>query len=825
MLFISLAVLMLLGIMKAEVQAQISKGGQPFSFQQDKSSGMLPTYQVASPSMEGVEASDAEDEKNGMPYRVAFNLSAHFDFFDYAQKEVIGDRLVWTLEIHSPGAKALNAYYENFVLPADGLFFVYSSQYDYVSGAFSQENNRPSGLFATAMIPGDKMIMEYSEPISSGMNSPKAVIRISDIGYHYRGAASLTGEKIDESEYCEVNINCPEGDNWQREKRGVVKLVMKEGSASYLCSGSLINNTAEDLTPYLLTAYHCSASASAADKEMWVFYFNYEREGCENTGTAPTNQTLTGCTMVARGLMSGGTDFQLLLLNESPPEAYNPYWNGWDRSTTPSTSGVSIHHPAGDIKKVSTYTTTLSVGNWSSGMAQGHWRVYWAATQTSHGVTEGGSSGSPLFNSDKKIVGTLTGGGSYCTSPNVPDYYGRFDKHWNANGSAALQQLAPWLDPCNKNLNTLEGIDYEYYNQSPDSVMAISLGNGSIFLNWKKANATDQVVIAVSTETIYANLENDVTYNVGDEILCNGASDATIIYVGDGESFTYNDVEPSSTYNFKIWAKPDGGSYTPARFVSTTTYCNDATSLPYEQIFTADAPSCWILTNRAGSANNTWLFGSSSTVSLSGITGGYAYINSFEYGPYASQNADLISPVFDLSEYADVDVSFVHRYRHKNESKGTFAYSLDYGLTWQPIQSWEAHSLNPEIFEVDVTDFVALQPNVMFAFNYLGTDGWYWAVKQFNLKGSKVGIENFDSKGQIHIFPNPAKDFVTIETTSSNQEAIVDIVNISGQVIVSKSASFEEGFITIDTHDISRGVYLVRISTSKQTVTKRLIIE
>ncbi len=69
------------------------------------------------------------------------------------------------------------------------------------------------------------------------------------------------------------------------------------------------------------------------------------------------------------------------------------------------------------------------------------------ATETNHGVTEGGSSGSPIFNQDKRIVGQLTGGSSFCNSPTAPDFYGKMDKNWDDNPNSASQKLKEWLDP------------------------------------------------------------------------------------------------------------------------------------------------------------------------------------------------------------------------------------------------------------------------------------------------------------------------------------------------------------------------------------------
>jgi hypothetical protein len=81
----------------------------------------------------------------------------------------------------------------------------------------------------------------------------------------------------------------------------------------------------------------------------------------------------------------------------------------------------------------------------------------WAETENGWGVTEGGSSGSPIFDVYGRIIGTLTGGQASCTSTQAPDYYGKFSYHWDSNGIQDTQQLKPWLDPDNTGLTSMSG--------------------------------------------------------------------------------------------------------------------------------------------------------------------------------------------------------------------------------------------------------------------------------------------------------------------------------------------------------------------------------
>jgi hypothetical protein len=166
--------------------------------------------------------------------------------------------------------------------------------------------------------------------------------------------------------------------------------------------------------------------------------------------------------MVAHGgnAAASGSDFFLVLLDKPIPTSYNVYFNGWTReSVPPSPSGVTIHHPEGDIKKISTYTKALQPTVWTGGSKLAHWLVYWTKTTNGQGVTEGGSSGSPLYDNQGRLVGTLTGGDSRCDTAhiNLPDYYGMFSYSWDKNGTDSTEVLKYWLDPDSTNVMSLNG--------------------------------------------------------------------------------------------------------------------------------------------------------------------------------------------------------------------------------------------------------------------------------------------------------------------------------------------------------------------------------
>ncbi|MBW6460502.1 MAG: trypsin-like peptidase domain-containing protein, partial [Bacteroidales bacterium] len=411
--------------------------------------------------MASIRAEDDTDEKQALPRRVAVAVDANLDLMDQTSWQSLPDgSWIKQWRISCDGALALSLDFDVFRMVPGAKLFVYDDDRQYLLGAFTTANNRQGGLFATGLVPGDGVIIEIN---ADPAMTEEPVLHLSAISYLYRDLPNFLDSR-GPSDHCEVNINCPEGVNWQKQKQGVTRIYVKKISSYFWCTGSLVNNTRKDLAPFLLTADHCAPNVSASDLSQWVFYFNFEAPGCENPATTPPAVSLTGAVKLA-GANTSGSDFLLLRLEDDVPENYNPYYNGWSRENIPSPNGVTIHHPNGDIKKISTYTQTLISSQWS-GTPGTHWLVYWSPTVTNWGVTEGGSSGSPLFDNNGRIIGTLTGGTAACdpggigpgSGPDQPDYYGKFSWSWDQNGTESDQQLKPWLDPDNTGILSLPGL-------------------------------------------------------------------------------------------------------------------------------------------------------------------------------------------------------------------------------------------------------------------------------------------------------------------------------------------------------------------------------
>ena len=425
----------LVAALPALASAQIEYGGQPPSTYYELP-GAVPTATMRSVDAAVLLEEDAAQPKGA--FRFGDNIEVDLGFEDGVWTDLPNGDRVWRLRIESVGAFSLSFVFSEYHLPSGAELYVYNDDLSTTRGMYNYLNNKPDGQMAIQPVGGNAVTLEYFEPAWVEF---EGALRTGTVVHDYRDIIAIMSEPASIADGgCEIDVACAAGAPWQNQIRATARIL----NGGLLCTGSLLNNTAFDGTQLFITANHCGTLGSA------IFLFKYQKSGC-GSGGAPTSSTVQGSVQLAT---SSGIDYRLVRITPSIPASYDPYWAGWDRSGAFPTNTVTVHHPNGGPKKI-------SFDNDSPQKSGTDWRII----QWDLGVTEGGSSGCPLYNQNGRFVGQLWGGAAFCGFP-FDDFYGRLDSEWS--------QVASHLDPIGAGSTTIDGWEIGGGGPSGPSIVAIS---------------------------------------------------------------------------------------------------------------------------------------------------------------------------------------------------------------------------------------------------------------------------------------------------------------------------------------------------------------
>ena len=398
------------------------------------------------------EDAAGEESELQMPYSIGYIFDVKYTIEDGTWKTTEKER-IWRLRVKSKNAISVNFTFSKLKLSPGAELYIFNSDKTSIYGPVKSDCNF-EGTFLTDLLWGDEAIIQITEPIAV---KQKSEIVISNVIHGYR--EPQTTREIGDAHSCHKNVLCYS--DWLSESNSVAMVMLLHNGRLRTCSGGLLNNTNNDKKGYFLSAFHCIdvdmpygpslSSAEIQRAQNWAFRFQFKATTCASSSIAGASFTYNGATIKSTWI---DTDFALMQINASLSSPSFPLtFAGWNRSSSNPASGTGIHHPKGDLMKYSS-TDGKAVPNLSWAM---DWEdadrnitsttppnTHWAPTFTIGG-TEPGSSGSPLFDKNHRVVGQLHGGNGIC---GVPKYYGRLDKSWTGGGTSATR-LRDWLDPKN----------------------------------------------------------------------------------------------------------------------------------------------------------------------------------------------------------------------------------------------------------------------------------------------------------------------------------------------------------------------------------------
>jgi len=461
---------------------QIPEELRPPSWDITKKQNLKP-YQLPKFDIKSLQEEDAiNDLDKSKPWRFGYELYVDHDFNNYGQWMTLenGDK-IWRMAYTSKNAYSLNFVFDEFYLPEGAKLYVYNHTKDDLIRPFSHHNNNPEEVLGTWLVTGDHAVIELYEPAHVAGQSR---IRVGSVVHGYRTAAGYE-KALNDSGPCNHDVDCditPPSDPYNLDtlKENVKKSVGLISTGTGLCTGTLVNNTNNDGTPYFLTANHCGGG-----EPIWSFRFNWRSPnpscGTFVNSTNGSFNTVSGSSFRAS---SSQSDMKLVQITDNSFFNNNPdvVWAGWNRSTTQvPIVNFGIHHPSGDIQKVcreddGAYRQPVDFfGNPDTQM--------WFIDDWELGVTEQGSSGSGLFNENGELIGMLSGGSAACvgTSASGFDFYGRFGVAWDF-GSTPASRLREWLDPAGTNATTV-GIFPPLQTFDNDAAVSDTSNSSSLLCN------------------------------------------------------------------------------------------------------------------------------------------------------------------------------------------------------------------------------------------------------------------------------------------------------------------------------------------------------
>lgn len=636
----AIAWLLLMVNAPGELMAQISRAGTPPGFDLITTRSTIPMEVMRPVAVQELLEEDLIIDKiKDIPWRFGENIEVEINPDNSGiWYPLEGRGRLWQTTISSPGALSLNLTFNRYRLPPGAELYVYTLDRKVVLGAFTDFNNQPDGFFATALLMSDKVVVEYYEP--SGVDFP-GELNIQTVTHGYRDVQDYV-KSFGQSGGCNLNVVCDEIAGFENQVRSVA-LMLAGGNG--FCTGALINSTGKPGRPLFLSASHCAFNPGSL-----VLWFNWQSPTCTNPTTSPPFQSMSGAVELARYEES---DFYLLELLQEVPLDYNPYFSGWNRTMESTLPGkiVGLHHPRADIKKMAYSTSGANVAAYGgiTGSGNTHWRIIWSGGTT----TEPASSGSPLFDSQGRIIGQLHGGIAACGNAE-PDWYGRVGISWDGGGTPQ-SSLKGWLDPAHTGMMAINGYDpLVDHVEDPDEFHASVVNDTSVLLQWKPDSLVDYVMIAVNTVDKFGLPMGN--YTLDNEL----AGGGKIIYFGNGERFIHSNRAVGEHYYYKVWSFNPSYNYSTGVKADVRINCPDITILPWQEGFNAPGMlPCWSQEQEQGF--ESWMFDRQS------LMGQYLSYEGNSFTAFITDSLSqvrsitrLISPVMNLGNQQHVRLAFYY---------------------------------------------------------------------------------------------------------------------------------------------------------------------
>ncbi|NRB62808.1 MAG: trypsin-like peptidase domain-containing protein, partial [Saprospiraceae bacterium] len=362
-------------------------------------------------------------------------------------------KAIWRHRFVSLGAYSLNIGFSQFQLPEGALLFIYSADGSHRLGPLTRADNDVHGTYWSPIIPTDDLYVEIQIPLEK-VN--ETFITIANVNHDFTGFGKVI------SGSCNLDVVCSAQDGYElvdryRDVIESVGLLTVDGT--FYCSGFLINNAKRDCRPFFMTAEHCGINANNAGTV--VIYWNHENSICRAPegdasglpGNGSFRRSNSGTIWRSEFIPS---DMTLLELDDPVHPEVDAFLVGWSANEDAILDTVfTVHHPSNEEKRISFDFDRPYRGEWQQNTKRIPEGNHLVVANWEIGSTEDGSSGAPLFNTQKQVIGQLHGGRAACGNSEY-DAFGWFGSSWEGDNHPT-NSLKFWLDSGRTGIRSLSG--------------------------------------------------------------------------------------------------------------------------------------------------------------------------------------------------------------------------------------------------------------------------------------------------------------------------------------------------------------------------------
>lgn len=222
---------------------------------------------------------------------------------------------------------------------------------------------------------------------------------------------------------------------------------------------------------------------------------------------------------------------------------------------------------------------------------------------------------------------------------------------------------------------------------------------------------------------------------------------------------------------------------------------------------------------------------------------GFAYDGFPIYGAYAYANTNGTGGIVRMQSSYELNSSSTTRANGPNINttyfNGYFREDYTYNSSHTEDYYLDEHNgrfaITPEYPNGTYAYYATVDANHNSAYPYAVGPTFYGNVTASKMNSINEATTNYDSTLSVGVFnenvlnlkvyPNPAQDFIAIQSNLLNRNLKLELINELGQVVLRSEITQGSTLSIMETHTLYNGIYFLKVSENNNTKTYKIIIK